>query len=111
MENYTFVEHLNSINLKHYSETCPNDHICKTTNAESAQANSRQIVTFQRDQRPLFWLANEKKTCLKQQLQNFIQRRNAEKLKEQFIKNKRLSDYIYSTANKLISFFFTGNTI
>ena len=54
MENYTFVEHLNSINLKHYSETCPNDHICKTTNAESAQANPRQIVTFQRDQRPLF---------------------------------------------------------
>ena len=53
MGNYTF-EHLNSINLKHYSETCSNDHICKTTNAESAQANSRQIVTFQRDQRPLF---------------------------------------------------------
>ena len=41
----------------------------------------------------------KKKTCLKQQLQNFIQRRNAEKHKEQFIKNKRLSDYIYSIAN------------
>ena len=60
MENYTLVEHLNSINLKHYSETCSNDHICKTTNAG---------------------------------------RRNAKKHKEQFIKNKRLSDYIYSIAN------------
>ena len=40
-----------------------------------------------------------KKTCLKQQLQNFIQQRNAKKHKEQFIKNKRLSDYIYSIAN------------
>ena len=45
MENYTFAEHLNSVNLKHYSETYSNDHICKTTNAESAQGNSRQIVT------------------------------------------------------------------
>ena len=44
--NYTLVEHLNSVNLKHYSETCSNDHLCKTTNAESAQANSRQIVAF-----------------------------------------------------------------
>ena len=46
MENYALVEHLNSVNLKHYSETCSNDHLCKTTNAESAQANSCQIVTF-----------------------------------------------------------------
>ena len=46
MENYTLVEHLNSINLKHYSETWSNDHLCKTTKAESAQANSRQIVTY-----------------------------------------------------------------
>ena len=46
MENYTLVEHLNSINLKHYSETCSKDHLCKTTNAESTQANSREIVTF-----------------------------------------------------------------
>ena len=42
-----------------------------------------------------FWLENEKKACLKQQLQNFIQRRNAKKHIEQRIKNK-LSDYIYS---------------
>ena len=48
MGNYTF-DHLNSINLRHYSQTCPNDHLCKTTNAESAHANSRPIVTVQDD--------------------------------------------------------------
>ena len=46
MENYTLVEHLNSNNLKHYRETSLNDHLCKWTSAESAQANSRQIFTF-----------------------------------------------------------------
>ena len=30
MGNYTF-EHLNSINLKHYSQTCSNEHLCKMT--------------------------------------------------------------------------------
>ena len=33
------------INLKHYSQTFLNDHLCKTTNSESAQANSGIIVT------------------------------------------------------------------
>ena len=77
MGNCTF-EHLNSINLKHYNQICSNDHLCKTTNAESAQANSRPIVTVQDDHPSnatsdyFFWLQNEKKTCLKQQLQNLI---------------------------------------
>ena len=44
-ENYKF-EHLNSINLKHYSQTCSNDHLCKVTNAESAQVNSHPNVTI-----------------------------------------------------------------
>ena len=48
MGNYAF-EHLISINLKHYSQTCSNDHICQMTNAESAQGNSRSIVTIKRD--------------------------------------------------------------
>ena len=48
MENYTFG-HLNSINLKHYNQTCSNDHVCNTTNAESAQGNSHPIVTVQDD--------------------------------------------------------------
>ena len=51
--NYTF-EHLNSVNLKHYSQTCSNEHLCKTTNAESAQANSCSIITIYRDQQPVF---------------------------------------------------------
>ena len=42
-------------------------------------------------------LKNE--TCLKQQQQNFIQQRNVKIHKEQCIKNKQVSDYIYSIAN------------
>ena len=98
MENYTLVEHLNSINLEYYSETCSNDHLCKMTNAESTKANSRQIITLKTRPATTFLIPKWKKTCLKQ-LQNFIQQRNAKKHKEQFIKNKRLSDYIYSIAN------------
>ena len=41
------LEHLNSINLKDYNQTCSNGHLCKTTNADSAQANSRPILTVQ----------------------------------------------------------------
>ena len=48
MENYT-SKHLNSMNLKHCSQTCSNGHLCKTTNAESAQANSCPIGTVQDD--------------------------------------------------------------
>ena len=51
MGNYIF-EHLNLLNLKHYSQTCSNNLLCKTTNAESAQANSRTIVTVQDDRLP-----------------------------------------------------------
>ena len=56
-----------TINLKHCSQTCSNDHLCKTTNAESAQANSCPIVTVQDDHLSnttsdyFFWLSNEKK--------------------------------------------------
>ena len=70
MGNYTF-EHLNSINLKHYSETCSKDHLCKTTNAESAQATSHPVVTVQDDHLSnatsdyFFWLQNEKKKLSK----------------------------------------------
>ena len=53
MGNYTF-EHLDLIKLKHYSQTCSNDHLCQTTTAESAKKNPRSIVTIYRDQQPLF---------------------------------------------------------
>ena len=51
MGNCAF-EQLNSINLKHYNQTCSNNHLCKTTNAESAQANSHPIVTVQGNHLP-----------------------------------------------------------
>ena len=84
MGNYTF-EHLNSINLKHYSQTCSNNHLCKTTYAESAQANLHPIVTLYKTNTCLtqpvttFLTLKTKKTCLKQQLQNFILQRNVKK--------------------------------
>ena len=40
------IIHLNSINLEHYSQTCSNEHLCKTTSAAPYQANSRSIVTI-----------------------------------------------------------------
>ena len=74
--------------------------------AESTQANSCLIVTVQDNHLSnvtsdhFFLTPKWKKTCLKQQLQNFIEWRNVKKnQKEQCIKNKRLSDYIYSIAN------------
>ena len=46
-----------------------------------------------------FCLPNEKKpVCLKQPLKNFIQWEMRNRHKEQCIKNKCLSDYIYSLA-------------
>ena len=45
MENYT-LEHLNAVKLLHYGQTCSKDHLCQTTNAELAQANSCSIVTI-----------------------------------------------------------------
>ena len=46
------------------------------TNAESSQANSHTVVTVYDDQQQLFLSPKWKKTCLKQQLENFIQQRN-----------------------------------
>ena len=104
MGNYTF-EHLNSINLKHYSQTCSNDHLCKTTNAESTQANSRSVVTVQDDHLSnatsdyFFWLQNEKKALSKTTTAKLYPAKECEKNKEQRIKNKLLCDYIYSIAS------------
>ena len=75
------------------------------TNAEFAQPNSHPIMTVQDDHLSnvtsdhFFWLPNEKKPCLKQQLQNFIQWKNVKKTQGTMHKNKHLSDYIYSIAN------------
>ena len=69
----------------------------KTTNTESTQASSYTIVTVSDNRLSnvtsdhSFLYPKQKKTCLKQLLQNFIQQRNG----KQCIKNKRLSNYIY----------------
>ena len=64
-----------------YSQTYSNDHLYKTTNAEPAQSNSHAIVTVQDDHLSNatsnhFFVSQMKKTCLKQPLQNFTQRKN-----------------------------------
>ena len=64
MGNYTF-EHLNSVNLKHHSQTCSNNHLCQTTTAESAQANTRQSLLSNTTSNHFFDY-QMKKTCLKQ---------------------------------------------
>ena len=71
------------------------------TNAQLAQANSHLIVTFWDDHvsnttsNHFFCLSNEKKACLKQPQKVLSSEEMQNKLKEQCIKNKCLSDYIY----------------
>ena len=107
MGNYIF-EHLKSINLKHYDQTCSNNHLWETTNAESAQANSHPIVTIQDNRlsnatsdhffdfqmkKNLSKTATTKlypaKECKKKQKN----KQTNKKHKEQCIKNKPLSDF------------------
>ena len=104
MVNY-ISEHLNSINLKHYSQTCSSDHLCKTTKAESAQANSLPIVTVQDDHlsnttsNHFFLTPKWKKTVQNNNYKTLSSEGMPKEHKEQCIKNKHLSDYIYSIAN------------
>ena len=76
-----------------HSQTCSNDHLYKTTTRLRQPMLSLpksipiQSVLYKRQ--PVL-----RKNFLKQPLQNFIQRKNG----KQCIKNKRFSDYIYSTA-------------
>ena len=86
MRNYT-SENLNSINLKHYSQTCSNNHHCKTTTCLKRPMLSppRQIPvqslfykTTTLPTRPAAtFFDSQIKKRLKQPLQNLIQRRNA----------------------------------
>ena len=101
MRNYTF-EYLNSINLKHCSQTSSNDHLCKTTNAESAQANSPTIVTVEDDHLPngssnhFFWPPNEKSLSKTTTTKLYPAKECKKNHKEQCIKN---NDCIYFIAN------------
>ena len=102
MGNYTF-EHLNSINLMHYSQVCSNCHLCKITNAESTQANCCPTVTVQDDHlstATTFFDSQMKKNLSKTTTTKLYPVKEFEKKKkEQCVKNKRLSDYIYPNAN------------
>ena len=64
MGNYTF-EHLNSINLKHYSETCSNEDLCKTTNAEYAKQIPIQSLLFNATSNHFFLTPKSKKNLSK----------------------------------------------
>ena len=79
MGNYTF-EHLNSINLKHYSALLYKRTTCLTRPAA------------------IFFDSQMKKTLSKTTTTKLYPAKECEK-KQQGIKNKRLSDYIYSNAN------------
>ena len=83
MGNYAF-EHLNSINLKRYSQTCSNNHLCKLTKTESSKQIPIQVLLHKKttclmQPATTFFDSQIKKNCLKQQLQNFVQQKNAKK--------------------------------
>ena len=95
MGNYTF-EHLNSINLKHYSHS--NDHLCQTTNAESAQTIPVQSLLPNATGNHLFWLPNEKNLS-KTITTKLYPVKQCKKHNEECIKNKHLKDNMFSIAN------------
>ena len=86
MRNYT-IEHLNSITLKHSGQMCSNDHFYQTTNANFPKQIPTQSLLSNATSNH-FFDSQMKKTRLKQYLQNFMQRQNAKKNKEQCIKSK-----------------------
>ena len=94
-----------------YSQTCSNDHLSKTTNVQTTQANSRTVVTVLDKNLPnatsdhFFCLPNEIKTCLKQPLQNFPSKKRKTNKRQHFSKYMKLSQIIH----QFVSFFFTGN--
>ena len=95
------------INLKHHSQTCWNEHLCKTTTRlrQPMLSPLKQIpiqfllcktTTCLMPPGTIFFVSQMKKVCLKQPTLSSRQMWN--KHKEQCIKNKRLPDYIYSIA-------------
>ena len=97
------------INLEHYSQTCSNDHLCRATTClrwpmlsppKQIPIQSLLCKTTTCLTRPAttFLVSQTKKACLKQPLKALSSKEMQNKHKEQCIKNKRLSDYIYSIA-------------
>ena len=92
-------EHLNSINLNHYSQASSNNRPCKTTNAESVQANSRQLLLSNATSDHFFDSQMKHNLVSNNNYKTLSSEGMQKKHKEQCIKNKRLSGYIYSIAN------------
>ena len=95
------------INLKHYSQTCSNDYLCKTTTClrrpmlslpKQIPVQSLLCKTTTCLTRPVttFFVFQMKKASLKQPLKTLSSEGTWNKHKEQCIKNKCLSDYISS---------------
>ena len=107
MENYT-IEHLNSLNLKHYSQTCSNNLLYKTTNTESTQANSCTIITVQghclsnMNSNHFFCLPNEKKNLSKTTTTKLYPAKECEKIIRNMCK-KYLSLWLYFFYCKFIT--------
>ena len=96
------------VNLNHYSQTCSNNHICKMTTGLKQPILSlpKQIpvqywlcktTTCLMQPVTTFFVYQMKKSLSKTTTKNFIQQM-WNKHKEQCIKNKCPSDYIYSFA-------------
>ena len=92
------------VNLKHYSQTCSNDHLFKITTLLRRPVLSppKQIPIQSLLRKTTTWLmrpattffVSQTKTATKKLSDKEIQNKH----KEQSIKNKHLSDYIYSIA-------------
>ena len=91
------------INLKHYSQTCSNDHLCKTTTCpRRPMLNLLRQIPMQlllckttnclRQPATTFLSPKWKKACLKQPLKTLFSKEMRNKHKEQCMKNKHLSD-------------------
>ena len=98
------------INLKHYSQTCSNEHLCKKT------THLRWTMLSPPKQIPIQSLLHKTTTCLTRpattffvsQVKKSLSKTTAKKrspakkcetnIRQQCIKNKRLSDCIYSVA-------------
>ena len=97
------------INLKNYNQTCSNNHLCKMTTCLRQQMPSLpkqspiqsllyKMTTCLTWPVTNFLVSQMKKTCLKQPLKTLSREEMQNKHMEQCIKNKPLSDYIYSIA-------------
>ena len=101
-------QNYSEFNLKHYSQTCWNDHLHETTTRLKrpmlgppkqipVQLLPCKTTTYLTRPATTFFVTQMKKVCLKQPLKIYSEEMQ-NKHKEQCIKNKHPSDYIFSFA-------------